>query len=61
MGWVRYRMPHALGKKNDASPASTNDVSFVHPLNPAIVVPRKIRSFVFYSKTHFNQFLAQNT
>jgi hypothetical protein len=54
-------MPHALGKKNDASPASTNDVSFVHPLNPAIVVPGKIRSFVFYSKTHFNQFLAQNT
>ena len=51
-----------IKKKIDALSASTNDVLSVHPQNPATVVARKIRSFVFLPKKLIsNQFLPPNT
>jgi hypothetical protein len=52
-------MGRTLEKKIfDLSPASANDTSFVYPRNSVTMVARKMRSFVFLPKTHFNQFLA---
>ena len=42
-----------IKKKIDALSTLTNDVSSVHPQNPATVIARKIRSFVFLPKNLF--------
>jgi hypothetical protein len=56
-----FCLPHALEKKINMSPALTNNALFIHPYNLAFVAAEKIKSLVFYPKTHFQSIVGLKT
>jgi hypothetical protein len=56
-----FCLPQALEKKINMSPALTNNALSIHPYNLAFVVAGKIKSLVFYPKTHFQSIVGLKT